>query len=189
MSTASILMLLMHTVADDHSANNLMMYDAVIAVALLAVAALCLFLEFLFVSYGLLGITALGCAIAGIIIGFGSSPVVGWALVAATPVLAAVVVTWGLHRLMNSGLVPKDAITEDAGYRHACSEMGITSGSRGILITDAMPTGRARFSGGEIDVLVEGPVASTGTSITVRRIEGPTVLVVADATVPSSSEK
>jgi membrane-bound ClpP family serine protease len=187
MSTASILMLLMHTVADDHSANNLMMYDAVIAVALLAVAALFLFLEFLFVSYGLLGITALGCAIAGIVIGFDSSPAVGWALVAATPVLAAVVVTWGLQRLQNSNLVPKDAITEDAGYRHACSEMGITSGSRGILITDAMPTGRARFSGGEIDVLVEGPVASTGTPITVRRIEGPTVLVVADATVPSST--
>jgi hypothetical protein len=52
-----------------------------------------------------------------------------------------------------------------------------------------MPTGRARFSGGEIDVLVEGPVASAGTPVTVRRIEGPTVLVVADATVPSSSEK
>jgi membrane-bound ClpP family serine protease len=187
MSTASLLMLLMHTVADDHSANNLMMYDAVIAVVLLAAAALFLFLEFLFVSYGLLSIAALGCAIAGIIIGFGSSPVVGWALVAATPVLAAAVTTWGLHRLMNSDLVPKDAITEDAGYRHACSEMGITSGSRGILITDAMPTGRARFSGGEIDVLVEGPVASTGTPITVRRIEGPTVLVVADATVPSST--
>ena len=187
MSTASILMLLMHTVADDHSANNLMMYDAVIAVALLAVAALCLFLEFLFVSYGLLGITALGCAIAGIVIGFDSSPAVGWALVVATPVLAAVVVTWGLQRLQNSNLVPKDAITEDAGYRHACSEMGITSGSRGILITNAMPTGRARFSGGEIDVLVEGPVASTGTLITVRRIEGPTVLVVADATVPPSA--
>lgn len=187
MSTASILMLLMHTVADDHSANNLMMYDAVIAVALLAVAALFLFLEFLFVSYGLLGITALGCAIAGIVIGFDSSPAVGWALVVATPVLAAVVVTWGLQRLQNSNLVPKDAITEDAGYRHACSEMGITSGSRGILITNAMPTGRARFSGGEIDVLVEGPVASTGTLITVRRIEGPTVLVVADAAVPSST--
>lgn len=182
MSTASFLLFLVQTVADDHAAaNSLILYNAVIAVVLLALAALFLFLEFLFVSYGLLGITALGCAIAGIVIGFDSSPAVGWALVIATPVIAAVVVTWGLQRLQNSNLVSKAAITEDAGYRHACTEMGITSGSRGILITDAMPTGRARFSGGEIDVLVEGPVASTGTPITVRRIEGATVLVVADS--------
>ena len=164
MSTASFLLLLVQTVADDHAAaNSLIVYNAVIAVVLLALAALFLFLEFLFVSYGLLGITALGCAVAGIVIGFDSSPAVGWALIIATPVIAAVVVAWGLQRLQNSNLVSKAAITEDAGYRHACTEMGITSGSR------------------EIDVLVEGPVASTGTPVTVRRIEGATVLVIADS--------
>lgn len=165
-------------------ADSIIVHDALIAVVLLAVAAVLLLLEFIFVSYGLLAIAAFGCAVAGIVIGFGSSPVVGWALVVATPILAALVVTWGLRRLMRSDLVPKSAITEDAGYRHASADMGITNGSRGIMITDAMPTGRARFSGGEIDVMVEGPVASKGTPIIVRRIEGPTVLVIADSTAP-----
>jgi membrane-bound ClpP family serine protease len=144
------------------------------------VALILLLLEFLVVSYGLLAIAALGCAIAGIVIGFGSSPVVGWALLAATPVLAALVVAWGLRRLMRSDLVPKQAITDDAGIRHASAGLGIDTGARGVLVTDAMPTGRARFAGGDIDVLVEGPAANKGAQVTVRRIEGPTVIVVQD---------
>ena len=174
-------------------ADSIIVHDALIAVVLLVVAAVLLLLEFVFVSYGLLAIAAFGCAVAGIVIGFGSSPVVGWVLIVVTPILAGVVVTWGLRRLMRSKLVPKSAITEDAGYRHASAEMGVTHGSRGIMVTDAMPTGRARFPGGEIDVVVEGPVASKGSPIIVRRIEGATVLVIADlaaspaAIAPSSA--
>jgi len=59
--------------------------------------------------------------------------------------------------------------------------MGIRIGARGTLVTDAMPTGRARFPGGDIDVQVEGAAANKGSVITVRRIEGPIVFVVEDA--------
>ena len=82
---------------------------------------------------------------------------------------------------MRSDLVPKQAITDDAGIRHASAGLGIDTGARGVLVTDAMPTGRARFAGGDIDVLVEGPAANKGAQVTVRRIEGPTVIVVQDA--------
>jgi membrane-bound ClpP family serine protease len=154
--------------------------DVLLAIALLVIAAVLLLLEFLVVSYGLLAIAALGCAIAGIVLGFGSSPAIGWALLAATPIIAAFVTAWGLRRLMRSDLVPKQEITEDAGYRHATESRGITVGAQGTLVTDAMPTGRARFPGGDIDVTIEGPAAIKGARVTVRRIEGPTVFVATD---------
>lgn len=162
--------------------TSLVMFnDVLLAIALLVLAGGLLLLEFLVVSYGLLAIAALGCAIAGIVLGFGSSPTVGWTLLAATPIMAALVTAWGLRRLMRSDLVPKAEITDNAGYRHATESLGIQVGARGMLITDALPTGRARFTGGEIDVQVEGGAANKGTAVQVLRIEGPTVFVTTTA--------
>jgi membrane-bound ClpP family serine protease len=155
--------------------------DVLFAIALLVIALVLLLLEFLVVSYGLLAIAALVFAISGIVLGFGSSPVVGWTLVGATPILAAMVTAWGLRRLMRSDLVPKAEITDNAGYRNATESLGIQVGANGVLITDAMPTGRARFPGGEIDVQVEGGAANKGTAVQVLRIEGPTVVVTTTA--------
>jgi membrane-bound ClpP family serine protease len=168
-------------VAGESAPGAFALSDVLLAIALLIIAGVLLLLEFLVVSYGLLAIVALGCAIAGIVLGFASSPAVGWALLAAAPILAALVVSWGLRRLVRSDLVPKQEITDDAGYRHATEGLGIHVGAHGTLVTDAMPTGRARFPGGDIDVTVEGPAATKGMQITVRRIEGPTVFVMVDA--------
>ena len=154
--------------------------DVLLAIALLVLAGVLLLLEFLVVSYGLLAIAALGCAIAGIVLGFGSSLVVGWTLLAATPIMAALVTAWGLRRLMRSHLVPKEEITATAGYRQATEVLGIEVGATGTLITDALPTGRARFARGEIDVQMEGAAGTKGTLVRVLRIEGPTVTVTAD---------
>ncbi len=154
--------------------------DTILAIVFLVVAVGLLLLEILVVSYGLLAISALGFAIAGIALGFSSSPAVGWTLLAITPILTVLIVMWGFRRLQRSHLVPKDEITEDAGYRHATENMGIVIGSSGTLVTDAIPTGRARFAKGEIDVQMEGPAAMKGAKIIVKRIEGPTVIAVAD---------
>ncbi len=163
------------------AAQAVVFNDVLLAIALLVLAAGLLLLEFLVVSYGLLAIAALGCAIAGIVLGFGSSPVVGWTLLGVSPILAALVTAWGLRRLMRSSLVPKEEISGNAGYRHAADSLGISIGSRGTLVTDAMPTGRARFPGGDLDVQVEGPAVSKGAVVTVRRIEGPVVFVAPDS--------
>ena len=171
---------LSYLIQASEATSTVVFNDVLLAIALLAIALVLLLLEFLVVSYGLLAIAALVFAISGIVLGFGSSPVVGWTLLGATPILAAVVTAWGLRRLMRSDLVPKAEITEDAGYRHATESLGIGVGAQGVLITDAMPTGRARFAGGDIDVQVEGSSASKGTQILVLRIEGPTVLVSPD---------
>jgi len=182
MSTLSFLIQVSEQASE--AAPGLPFNDVLVAIGLLGLAAVLLLLEFLVVSYGLLAIAALACSIAGIALGFSSSPMVGWTLLGMTPILAALVVSWGLRRLMRSDLVPKQEITEDAGYRHATAGMGITIGTRGTLVTDAMPTGRARFPGGELDVQVEGPAAMKGTVVTVRRIEGPSIVVFTDPRPP-----
>jgi membrane-bound ClpP family serine protease len=166
--------------------------DTMLAVVLLVVAVILLVLEIVVVSYGLLAIAALGFAIAGIALGFAASPVIGWILFCVTPIVAVAVVAWGFRRLQRSPLVPKAEITEDAGYRHETNQLGITIGSCGTLVTDAMPTGRARFEHGEIDVQMIGPAAMKGDAIIVRRIEGPTVFVVhqtVNPNPPSPTEK
>lgn len=165
----------------DATVDSVAVADVLLAVGLVALALILLLLEFLIVSYGMLALAALGCAIGGITLGFFTAPVVGWALVAATPPLSALICAWGLRRLVRSSLVPKQEITEDAGYRHATASLGINVGDRGTLITDALPTGRARFPGGDIDVQSEGQALAKGMVVTVRRIEGPTVFVSPDA--------
>jgi hypothetical protein len=40
-----------------------------------------------------------------------------------------------------------------------------------------MPTGRARFAAGEVDVLVHGPVLEKGATVVVLAIDGPNVTV------------
>jgi membrane-bound ClpP family serine protease len=159
--------------------------DTFFAIMLLVIAVILLLLEFLVVSFGLLGITALGFAIAGIWLGFASSAVVGWIMLAISPVIAFYVISWGLSRLQRSQLVPKAEISDDAGYRHASNALGVQPGSIGTLTSDAFPTGRARFAGGEIDVLIEGPSAAKGATIAVDRIEGPTVIARVQPTPPT----
>jgi membrane-bound ClpP family serine protease len=150
-----------------------------LAVGLMGLAALLLAVEFFVVSWGLLAIGSLAAAVAAIVVAFSVSAAAGWALVVATPVLAWLIIRWGLARLQGSSLVPQAEITADAGYRHLAEQLGIAVGAVGELITDAMPTGRARFAKGEIDVAVRGTTLPRGHRVVVQAISGAIILVVA----------
>ena len=65
------------------------------------------------------------------------------------------------HPLVAVG-VPRSEVAEDAGYRHVAERLVVGPGARGVLVTPARPTGRARFAGGECDVQVHGPVPRDG---------------------------
>ena len=151
------------------------------AVLLLGLGAVLLAVEFLLVSWGLLAVAALGCALAACWMAFAVAPGVGYAFVIATPLAGVVVTTWGLARMQRSRAVPRAEITADAGYRHAATAIGVRVGSAGVLVTDAFPAGRARFAGTgagcELDVEVQGPTARKGDAVVVIGIAGPTVLV------------
>jgi membrane-bound ClpP family serine protease len=162
------------------------------AVLLVALAAVLLGLEFFVVSGGLLIIASFLSGFAACALAFSVSPAAGWTLVAATPLLALATIRWGLRRLTRSRAVPRAEVTEDAGYHHLAEQLGIAVGSVGELLTDAMPTGRARFAGrgadAELDVLAHGPALARGTRVMVLAISGPTVTVArAPASAPTAA--
>lgn len=148
-----------------------------LAVALMVVALALLLAEFLIVSFGVLAVLSFGCAVAAIAIAFSATPAAGWTLLALTPPAALLVCWWGSRRLLASRLVPKAEIDEAAGYRQVAELAGAKPGAHGELLTDAMPTGRARFAKGEADVTVQGPAALRGAQVTVLRVEGPLIIV------------
>jgi membrane-bound ClpP family serine protease len=149
------------------------------AVGLMALAGSLVVLEFAVISWGVLTIAAAGCLIGGWMMAYAAAPMAGWLYICASPVAAFIAVRVGLAWMRAAGAVVTSAITADAGYHHLASEAGITAGARGELVTDAMPTGRARFPGGEADVQVQGAVLPRGAPVVVVRVEGPVVIVVA----------
>ena len=147
------------------------------AAGLMVLATGLLLLEIMVVSWGLLTVSAAAAAFAACAIAWKVSPVAGWVFVALVPVAAVMVVRVGLRMLQASRLVPKDEITAEAGYHHVADHAGIVPGARGELVTDALPTGRARFAGGEIDVQIEGAGLPRGAAVIVLRIDGPVAMV------------
>ena len=157
------------------------------ACGLLGLAVLLLVIEFLVVSFGLLALAALASAIGAIWFAFAAGDAVGWAFVVLVPVLAVVLVRQGLRRLQASSVVPRSAVTGDAGYHHVAERIGVAVGARGVMVTDAYPTGRARFADGECDVQVLGGSLERAALVVVKRIDGPVVFVAGVAAGAESS--
>lgn len=159
----------------------------VAAGGLLVLAAGLLLLELIVVSFGLLTVASAVAAYFACAMAWKVSPIAGWIWIAVCPLAAAAVIRIGLKWVQRSRLVPKDVIGDDAGIRHEATRLGIAAGSVGTLVTDALPTGRARFERGELDVQVEGRGLSRGASVAVVRIDGPIVFVVASDAAASSA--
>ena len=101
----------------------------------------------------------------------------GWLLLFLVPIIFYSSIRAGLKRLQKSSLVTQASIDGDAGYEHVAEEHGVEIGSIGALTTDAMPTGRCLFSGGEIDVCLESGSGQRGEQVVVIRIDGPEIWV------------
>jgi membrane-bound ClpP family serine protease len=151
---------------------------------LMLLGALLLLIEFFVVSAGMLSVAAVTSAGIAIAIAFQVSTTAGLSFTLATPVIAGVVVWFGLNRLRNSPAIPRTAITADAGAHHVAERAGATVGAVGTLVTDAFPTGRARFGDHEVDVQVRGAALRKGSAIRVAAIDGPVILVTVNHDAP-----
>jgi hypothetical protein len=153
---------------------------AIAAILVLAAVAL-LTLEFVIATGGALAIAASATGLAAIILAFIASTTTGVVVLVLIPVVGALVVHWGLRRLVRTRAVPQAEISDDAGYHHLADRLGVAVGSSGELVTDAMPTGRARFATSEgaieIDVRVQGAVLSRGQRVVVTALHGASVSV------------
>ena len=130
--------------------------DLLIAGILVIVGLGLLVLEFFIVSAGMLAIGGVVCVAIAIAIAFDISLSLGIGAVIVLPLVMIAVARWGLRRMQSSSLVTQAVIDSDAGYHHLTQSLGITIGARGVMVTAARPTGRARFDGGECDVSVVG---------------------------------
>lgn len=149
------------------------------AVALLVLAAVILVLEFFVVSMGLLSVVSIACVAGAIYFAFLAGDIVGWAFTVVTPVLAVLIVRWGVKHIRTSrALVPQAEVTGEAGYHHVADRIGVAPGAVGSMVTPARPSGRARFEGGECDVQVQGRPLETNARVVVKRIDGPIIFVV-----------
>jgi membrane-bound ClpP family serine protease len=147
------------------------------ALALLALAAVLLVMELFVVSFGILAVAALVAAAGAIYFAFLAGDVAGYTITLATPLLAVVIVRWGLRRIQASTIVPKTEITAEAGYHHVADRLGVKAGSVGVMVTPARPSGRARFEGGECDVQAQSGALERDAAVVVKRIDGPIIFV------------
>ncbi|MEM7405538.1 MAG: NfeD family protein [Pseudomonadota bacterium] len=149
----------------------------VMAFALLGLALGLLVAEFFVVSLGALALGALAAAAGAIYFAFAASDLAGWLFVAGVPLLAAGTVRWGIQRVQRSRVVPQTEIAGEAGYHHVTDRIGVSIGSCGTMVTPARPSGRARFDGGECDVMVSAGALERDAPVVVTRIDGPVVYV------------
>lgn len=156
-----------------------MLSTALLAVALMIAALAVLLLEMLVISFGVLGAIALALATTSVVYGFRVHDGLGWSLLLLSPLAGVAILRWGLARMRRGGMgvVAVAEVRDQAGISDAAKRAGASIGAHGVLITDAMPTGRARFPLGEIDVAVRGPVLQRGAEVVVLAIDGPTVTV------------
>lgn len=147
------------------------------AIGLLGLGLVLLILEIFVVSFGLLSVLAIAALAGSVYFAFQVSALIGWLFVVIAPVLVFFIARYGIRHIKRSGVVPKEEITADAGYRHAALRIGIEVGSHGVLITPTRPSGRARFDQGECDVYAPGSALESGDKVIVTSIEGPTVTV------------
>ncbi|MCS6970816.1 MAG: hypothetical protein RMM29_00235 [Planctomycetota bacterium] len=153
------------------------------AVALLLLAGVLAVLECFIVSWGMLALAAAISAVVAIVMAFQVSTLTGWAFVVVAPALLALVLRFGLRRMQRHPLLVLPAeITEATGARRLADQGGLGPGAEGELLTDAYPTGRARFVGPRgpvaIDVQVQGG-GRRGARVRILDFDGPVVHVMA----------
>lgn len=148
-----------------------------LAILLFVLAAFFVLLEFFLISGGLLTAVAAVLMVIAIWMGFNIDPAMGWSMLILAPLIGGLIVRFGLRRLQRSSLVTQVNIDGDAGYHHLATSYGIEVGAVGELSTDAYPTGRCRFAGGEVDVVMRNGSGRRGQAVKVAKVEGASIHV------------
>ena len=148
-----------------------------LATIFLVLAVALLLIEVCTVASGVLLIASAGAGIAAIVVAFLAGPATGLVFLIGAPLLLIGISIWGFRRLQKSRLVAQEEITAQAGYSAQAQAHGILIGSVGVMLTDAMPSGRARFDEHEYDVAATSGFLSRGQTVRVVALEGAEILV------------
>ena len=152
---------------------------AVYQIAVFLVGVLCLVIEMLSPTVGLLAGLGVAAMLYSVVLALGGDINALYALLASI-VLAAVFFALIVRRLPSSRLwhklVLRDASTEERGYVSAVAHEELV-GRLGTAVTDLRPAGLASFGNGAVDVVSEGGYIDRGSSVVVVAVQGSRVIV------------
>lgn len=152
---------------------------AVYQIAVFLVGVLCLVIEMLSPTVGLLAGLGVAAMLYSVVLALGGDINALYALLASI-VLAAVIFALIVRRLPSSRLwhklVLRDASTEERGYVSAVAHEELV-GRLGTAVTDLRPAGLASFGNGAVDVVSEGGYIDRGSSVVVVAVQGSRVIV------------
>ncbi len=153
-------------------------------IGLLGAAVLLGVLELFVPSGGIIGIVALGCAMAGVVAFWRHSTLMGVSSLLVVLVLTPVLINFGLRvmphtpfgkQLFLSEATATEADVQDQADRRA--EEQALVGAEGVALTDLRPVGTVNIDGTRIEVLASGPAIDRGTRVRVVEVHGRDVRV------------
>jgi membrane-bound ClpP family serine protease len=152
---------------------------------LLGAALLLLVLEVFVPSGGIIGVTAVVCAIAGVVSFWRVSTTWGLTSLLVVLVLAPIAFNFALRIMPHTPVGRKLILSsdEDAARRQAEAEQRRTEqeqalvGAHGRALTDLRPIGAAEIDGTRVEVTAEGGPIDAGTAVRVTSVQGSTIRV------------
>lgn len=151
-------------------------------VGLLAISLALGVLEMFIPSGGIIGVGAVVCAIASIVVGFREDPLLGMAAmgaaIAATPTLFWIWVKVLPHTpvgkkiILTEGTSEEDLTRRELDRRKQEEALSSLVGARGIALTDLRPGGTIRVEGEDIEAFAEIGRITAGSNIEIVSVGG-----------------
>jgi len=150
------------------------------AVLLFIAAAVFIAAEMFLPSHGVLGVCAVGCAVASVVMAYVFSPMLG-VVFGVVAVLATPVVVYMAVKLYPKTTVGKrvmlDASSSAVGFEQESEQLAKLIGKRGSAMTMLRPSGSVEVDGRRIDAVSEAGIIDAGTVVEVVQVEGMAVIV------------
>ena len=148
-----------------------------LAIALLVAAIVCLFLEIMLPSFGLLTVAGIGCMLGSVFFAFAASGGVGWTFVVLNGVSIPASVVLAFKVLPHTPLVVKAEISPTvrkpaSAEGSAGEDLSELAGAEGVALTRLGPGGTARIDGKKYDVVSSGEWIGPDTPVIVTAVEG-----------------
>jgi len=150
------------------------------AILLFIAAAVFVVAEMFLPSHGILGVCAVGCAVASVVMAYMVSQLLGLIFGVAVVLATPFVLYWAVK------LYPKTAVGKRimlgvpdsaTGFEHEAQQLSQLVGKRGIATTMLRPAGTIELDDQRIDAISESEFIQPGMTIEVVRVNGMEVIV------------
>ncbi|MCZ7646711.1 MAG: hypothetical protein M5U26_15730 [Planctomycetota bacterium] len=156
------------------------MQPLVWSILLTFVMIVCVAMELLTPSFGLLTLFGLGAMVASIVVAFQDSAAAGFAMTGVNLTLFPIAVLIVMQAIKKSPLLHQgdiQAAGDDDDEQPARKPPPAQLGETGEALTDLRPSGAVRFADRRVEVVTEGKWIERGSRVQVIRVHGNVVTV------------